>query len=145
MGTSCVRPAAAAGLGRVMMLAVVLCFGVVGGPGRASALTPHTALVQLDGEIAVDTEASADRLISALQGLRGSACRGGGHADQFERRSPCKRGIVNDESGGSRPCMANAFMSSWKRCAPPVLLHRGVCRQKIYADKASVVGSIGEC
>ena len=83
---------------RVMMLAVVLCLVSWVAQDEHPALTPHTALVQLDGEIAVDTEASADRLISALRNAFEDP-----HAVAVVMRinsgggSPVQAGIVNDE------------------------------------------------
>ncbi len=105
----------------------------------------HSALVQLNGVIQAKGDASAERIISSLQsafddkGTQGVILRinspGG---------SPVQSGIINDEIGRLRALHPNT---------PLYVVIEDVCASggyyvaagadKIFVDKASIVGSIG--
>jgi len=105
----------------------------------------HTALVELDGLIADDTEASADNIITGLR-------------DAFED-TKTKGIILRINSPGGSPVQAGYVYDEIKRLrekypdTPLYAVISDMCASggyyiasaadKIYADRASVVGSIG--
>ena len=108
-------------------------------PGR-----PHTALVEVRGEIAADTEANADHIISALKeafadhGARGVVLRinspGG---------SPVQAGIVVDEIKRLRAAHDKPIYAVVEDVCASAAYYIASSTDAIYVDKASMVGSIG--
>jgi protease-4 len=113
--------------------------------GGKSALGKHTALVDLQGEIAPDTQANADNVMSALRAA-------------FESResvgvilrinspggSPVQAGIIHDEIKRLRAQHPNKplHVVVEEICASGGY-YVAVAGDQIYVDKASLVGSIG--
>ncbi len=105
---------------------------------------PHTALVELHGEIAVGTEASAEFLLSGLksafedEGAQGVVIRinspGG---------SPVQAGIVYDELRRLKDKHKKKVYAVVEESAASGAYYVAVAADEIYVDKASIVGSIG--
>lgn len=105
---------------------------------------PHTALVEVRGEIAVDTEASADRLVGAIreafedQGAQAVVLRinspGG---------SPVQAGIINDEIRRLKKLHKKKVYAVVEEVCASGAYYIAVSADAIYVDKASIVGSIG--
>ncbi len=105
---------------------------------------PHTALVEVRGEIAADTEASAEQLIAGLksafedEGARGVVIRinspGG---------SPVQAGIVNDEIRRLKALHKKKVYAVVDEMCASGAYYIAVAADEIYVDKASLVGSIG--
>ena len=105
----------------------------------------HTALVNINGLIAADAEANADNIVAGLrdafdnQQAKGLIIRlntpGG---------SPVQSGIINDEVKRLRSIRPDfpVFAVIQDVCASGGY-YIAVSAQEIYADKASIVGSIG--
>ena len=95
-------------------------------------------------EIAVDTEASADRLISALRNAFEDP-----HAVAVVMRinsgggSPVQAGIVNDEIRRLKALHGKRFYVVVEEVCASGAYYIAASADEIYADKASVVGSIG--
>jgi protease IV len=105
----------------------------------------HTALVELEGVIAADTPASAQNVIAGLR----AAFKDEGTAGVILRinspgGSPVQAGYINDEIYRLRKQYPDiplyAVISDV--CASGGL-YVAVAADKVYADKASIVGSIG--
>ncbi len=106
--------------------------------------TPHTALVEVRGEIAVDTEASAELMLSALksafedQGAQAVVLRinspGG---------SPVQAGIVYDEIVRLKAKHGKKVYAVVEEICASGAYYIAAAADEIYVDKASVVGSIG--
>ena len=105
---------------------------------------PHTALVEVRGEIAADTDASAERLVSALKnafedkGAQAVVLRinspGG---------SPVQAGIVNAEIRRLKALHKKKVYAVVEETCASGAYYIAVAADEIYADKASIVGSIG--
>ena len=105
---------------------------------------PHTALVEVRGEIASDTEASAENLVSALksafedEGARAVVLRinspGG---------SPVQAGIVNDEIKRLKALHGKKVYVVVEEVCASGAYYIAAAADEIYTDKASIVGSIG--
>jgi protease-4 len=112
-------------------------------PGKPP-LTPHTALVEVRGEIAVDSEASAELLLSGLksafedQGAQAVVLRinspGG---------SPVQAGIVYDEIRRLKAKHGKKVYAVVEEICASGAYYIAAAADEIYVDKASVVGSIG--
>jgi protease-4 len=105
---------------------------------------PHTALVEVQGEIAPGNEASAELLVGALknafedEGAQAVVLRinspGG---------SPVQSGIVNDEIRRLKALHKKKVYAVVEEMCASGAYYIAVAADEIYVDKASLVGSIG--
>ena len=110
----------------------------------ATSTKPHTALVELRGEIAADTEASAEQLVAALK----SAFEDSGSVAVVLRvnspgGSPVQSGIVNDEIRRLKALHKKKVYAVVEEMCASGAYYIAVAADEIYVDKASIVGSIG--
>lgn len=113
-------------------------------PAATAPVTPHTALVEVRGEIAVDAEANADSLNSALksafedQGAKAVVIRlnspGG---------SPVQAGLINEEIIRLKTLHKKKVYAVCEEMCASAAFYIAVAADEIYVDKASIVGSIG--
>ncbi|WAC75017.1 S49 family peptidase [Roseateles sp. SL47] len=105
---------------------------------------PHTALVDVRGEISADTEASAELIVSALK----NAFEDPGSVAVVLRMnspggSPVQAGIVNDEIRRLKALHnKKVYVVVEEMCASGAY-YIAAGADEIYVDKASIVGSIG--
>ncbi|MHB8741734.1 MAG: S49 family peptidase [Sulfuricaulis sp.] len=110
-----------------------------------SLMTRHTALVDLDGEISADSMASADNVISGLRAAFASTSTVGVILRaNSPGGSPVQAGYINDEIKRLRAKYPKipVYAVIGDMCASGCY-YVVVAADKIYADKASIVGSIG--
>jgi protease-4 len=132
---------------RLATLLTVLVLAWVFSPhhGMSNVPTgPHTAVVEINGEIALDTEASARALISALKDAYESPTSvavmlrinspGG---------SPVQAGMVNDEIRRLKALHKKKTYAVVEEICASGAYYIAVAADEIYVDKASLVGSIG--
>ncbi|HET7791776.1 MAG TPA: S49 family peptidase [Rhizobacter sp.] len=105
---------------------------------------PHTALVEVRGEIAEDTEASAEMLVAALK----SAFEDEGAQAVVIRfnspgGSPVQAGIVNDEIRRLKALHKKKVYAVVEEICASGAYYMAVAADEIFVDKASIVGSIG--
>ena len=113
-------------------------------PSSHAPVTPHTALVEVRGEIASEGPASADNLMTALrsafedEGARAVVLRinspGG---------SPVQAGLVNDEVRRLKALHKKKVYAVCEEMCASAAYYIAVGADQIYVDKASIVGSIG--
>lgn len=113
-------------------------------PAATAPVTPHTALVEVRGEIAVDAEANADSLNSALksafedQGAKAVVVRlnspGG---------SPVQAGLINEEIIRLKKLHKKKVYAVCEEMCASAAFYIAVAADEVYVDKASIVGSIG--
>lgn len=106
--------------------------------------TPHTALVEVRGEIAADTEASAENLVGAIK----SAFEDSGSVAVVLRinspgGSPVQSGIVYDEIKRLKALHKKKVYAVVEDVCASGAYYIAVAADEIYTDKASIVGSIG--
>ena len=126
------------------LAAAVLWFGLLHRPGTVAHLAPHTALVEVRGEIAVDSEASAELLVGALK----NAFEDPGSVAIVMRinspgGSPVQSGIVNDEIQRLRAKYNKKLYVVVEEVCASGAYYIAAAADEIYVDKASIVGSIG--
>jgi protease IV len=105
---------------------------------------PHTALVDVRGEIAVDSEASAELLAGALK----TAFEDPGSKAVVLRinspgGSPVQSGILHDEILRLKTLHKKKVYAVVEEVCASGAYYVAVAADEIYTDKASVVGSIG--
>lgn len=106
---------------------------------------PHTALIEVRGEIGDQTEASAENLVASLKsayeddGAKGIVMRFNSPGG-----SPVQAGIVSDEILRLRKLHPNKklYAVCEEMCASAAY-YMAANADEIYVDKASIVGSIG--
>ncbi|NJO14931.1 MAG: signal peptide peptidase SppA [Thioploca sp.] len=105
----------------------------------------HTALIEIDGVIATDTEASADKIVSGLKkAFEDKTTAGIILRINSPGGSPVQAGYINDEINRLRKQYPTIpiYAVITDICASGGY-YIAAAADKIYADKASVVGSIG--
>jgi protease-4 len=130
----------------LFFLVVAAALGWIGGGAKEPARTgKHTALVELKGVIGVESKASADKMIAALaSAFKDRNTQGVVLRINSPGGSPVQSGYINDE------------IRRLRALHPAVPLHVvvqdlcasggyyvAVAADRIYVDKASLVGSIG--
>ena len=105
---------------------------------------PHTALVELRGEIASDSSASAEQMIA---GLRNAFEDKGARAVVLRINSPggspVQSGLINDEIRRLKTLHQKKVYAVVEEVCASGAYYVAVAADEIYVDKASIVGSIG--
>ena len=127
------------------ILFLVALFMLLASRGRANApIGPHTALIEVRGEIAADAEASAENL---LPGLKQAFENAGAQAVVLRINSPggspVQAGIIHDEIQRLKVLHKKKVYAVVEETCASGAYYIAVAADEIYADKASVVGSIG--
>ncbi len=108
------------------------------------ASTPHTAVVEIKGEIASGADASAEMIVSALRGAFEDA---GSQAVVLlinsPGGSPVQAGIINDEINRLKAKHKKPVYAVVEESCASAAYYIAVAADRIFVDKASIVGSIG--
>jgi protease-4 len=128
-----------------LALAVFAAWTVYKDQTHSNAPTgPHTALVELHGEIATGTEASAEFLLSGLKSAFEDAdAQGVVIRINSPGGSPVQAGIVYDEVRRLKDKHKKKVYAVVEESAASGAYYIAVAADEIYVDKASIVGSIG--
>jgi protease-4 len=126
----------------LIALVVWAAFGL--GTPTKSTSAPHTALVEIKGEIASGSEASAELVVSSMR----SAFEDHGAQAivlliNSPGGSPVQAGIINDEIRRLRAKYNKPVYAVVEEAAASAAYYIAVAADRIYVDKASIVGSIG--
>ena len=127
-----------------LLLVMVIAYAVFASRAHTVPSGPHTALIEVRGEIAAGAEASAENLVPGIksafedEGARAIVLRinspGG---------SPVQAGIINDEIRRLKKLHHKKVYAVVEETCASGAYYIAVAADEIYADKASVVGSIG--
>ena len=128
-----------------LALALAVAWGLLAQRRAMTApSSPHTALVEIRGEIDSDAEANAESLVAALT----SAFEDSGAQAVVLRinspgGSPVQAGIVNDEIQRLKALHKKKVYAVVEEVCASGAYYIAVAADDIYVDKASLVGSIG--
>ncbi len=129
-----------------LLLVMAIAYAILAARNHASMPTgPHTALIEVRGEIAANAEASAENL---LPGIKAAFEEDNAKAIVLRINSPggspVQAGIINDEIRRLKKLHRGkkVYAVVEETCASGAY-YIAVAADEIYADKASVVGSIG--
>lgn len=114
------------------------------GPGAGASLS-HTALIDIQGEIGVEGQVTADNTVSSLQSaFEDKHTKGVLLRINSPGGSPVQAGIINDEIKRQRKLHPQipVYAVVEDVCASGGY-YIAVAADRIYVDKASIVGSIG--
>jgi len=128
-----------------LFLVLFLIMGWVGHKEPGLSTGKHTALVELEGVIAANNAASADNLISSLQAaFKDKGTQGVILRINSPGGSPVQSGYVNDEIRRLRTIYPKIplYVVVEDICASGGY-YIAAAADKIYVNKASIVGSIG--
>jgi protease IV len=105
---------------------------------------PHTALVEVRGEIAAESEASAEGLVAALKNaFEDTGAQAVVLRINSPGGSPVQAGIVNDEIRRLKALHKKKVYAVVEEICASGAYYIAVAADEIYVDKASLVGSIG--
>jgi protease-4 len=126
-------------------LALAVAWGLFAQRTHATTSTkPHTALVEVRGEIAVGSEASAELLVSALKNaFEDSAAQAVVLRINSPGGSPVQSGIINDEIRRLKALHKKKVYAVVEEVCASGAYYIAVAADEIYVDKASLLGSIG--
>jgi protease-4 len=106
--------------------------------------TPHTALVEVRGEIGPEGEASAELLLTALrEAFKDPGAQAVVLRINSPGGSPVQSGIVNDEIRRLKALHQKKVYAVVEEICASAAYYIAVSADEIYVDKASLVGSIG--
>ena len=105
---------------------------------------PHTALIEVRGEIASDAEASAQNVVEALRNaFEDSGARAVIVRINSPGGSPVQAGIINDEVRRLKALHKKKVYAVVEETCASGAYYIAVAADEIYVDKASIVGSVG--
>ena len=126
----------------LFLLAVWFVSGL-GDSVKAPALR-HTALVEIKGEIASDADASADRVVSSIRAaFEDHGAQAVVLLINSPGGSPVQAGIINDEIRRLKAKHKKPVYAVVEEACASAAYYIAVAADRIYVDKASIVGSIG--
>jgi protease-4 len=106
--------------------------------------TPHTAVIQIEGEIGPKTEASAESIVAAAKAaFEDAGAQGVVLLINSPGGSPVQAGIINDELKRLKGIYKKPLYAVVEESCASAAYYIAVSADKIYVDKASIVGSIG--
>ncbi len=118
--------------------------GLNEGGSSQNVSTPHTAVVEIQGEIASDTEASAELVVAAVRSaFEDAGAQGVVLLINSPGGSPVQAGIINDEVIRLKELHQKPVYAVVEESCASAAYYIAVSADKIYVDKASIVGSIG--
>lgn len=131
-------------LGWLVFLALLVWFGMGQGSGGSDTAKPHTALVKIQGEIASGSEASAELVVAAMRSaFEDKGAQAVVLLINSPGGSPVQAGIINDEILRLKALHHKPVYAVVEEVCASAAYYIAVGSDKIFVDKASVVGSIG--
>jgi len=105
---------------------------------------PHTAVVEIKGEIASGADASADALVPAMRAaFEDDGAKAVVLLINSPGGSPVQAGIINDEIHRLKQLHHKPVYAVVEESCASAAYYIAVAADKIFVDKASIVGSIG--
>ncbi|MCF8168901.1 MAG: S49 family peptidase [Rhodoferax sp.] len=106
--------------------------------------TPHTAIVKIEGEIASGAESSAELVVAAMRSaFEDKGAQAVVLLINSPGGSPVQAGIINDEVRRLKTLHQKPVYAVVEETCASAAYYIAVGADKIFVDKASVVGSIG--
>jgi protease-4 len=110
----------------------------------ADKSTPHTAVIEIEGEIGPKQEASAEFIIAAAKAaFEDNGAQGVVLLINSPGGSPVQAGIINDELKRLKAKYKKPLYAVVEESCASAAYYIAVSADRIYVDKASIVGSIG--
>jgi protease IV len=111
---------------------------------HTTASGPHTALIEVRGEIAPESEASAENLVAAIKGaFEDAASQAVVLRINSPGGSPVQAGIINDEIRRLKAKHKKPVYAVVDEVCASAAYYIAVAADEVFVDKASLVGSVG--
>jgi protease IV len=124
-------------------LFLIWAVGFRGAPA-ADKLSPHTAVVEIKGEIGPEQEASAEFVVAAAKAaFEDPGAQGVVLLINSPGGSPVQAGIISDELRRLKSLHKKPLYAVVEESCASAAYYIAVSADRIYVDKASIVGSIG--
>jgi len=124
---------------------VFLVWGLMSrGTPATDKTTPHTAVIEIKGEIASDSDASAEAVVASMRSaFEDSGAQAIVLLINSPGGSPVQAGIINDEIKRLRAKHNKPVYSVVEESCASAAYYIAAATDQIFVDKASIVGSIG--
>lgn len=114
------------------------------GAPTADKMTRHTAVIEIDGEIGPKQEASAEFVVAAAKAaFEDEGAQGVVLLINSPGGSPVQAGIINDELKRLKAKHKKPLYAVVEESCASAAYYIAASADRIYVDKASIVGSIG--
>jgi protease-4 len=114
------------------------------GTPTADKTTPHTAVIEIEGEIGPKQEASAEFIVAAAKAaFEDAGAQGVVLLINSPGGSPVQAGIINDELRRLKAIYKKPLYAVVEESCASAAYYIAVSADRIFVDKASIVGSIG--
>lgn len=131
-------------LGWLVFLVILVWFGVERGGTSTDVSQPHTAVVEIKGEIAAGGEASAELVVAAMRSaFEDKGAQAVVLLINSPGGSPVQAGIINDEIRRLKTKHNKPVYAVVEETCASAAYYIAVGADQIFVDKASIVGSIG--
>jgi protease-4 len=128
----------------LIVFSVLLWFGMERGSSSSDISQPHTAVVEIKGEIASGAEANADLINAAMRSaFEDTTAKAVVLLINSPGGSPVQAGMINDEIRRLKTLHKKPIYAVVEESCASAAYYIAVGADKIYVDKASIVGSIG--
>lgn len=128
----------------LVFLIALIWMGLHRGTPATDATTPHTAVVEIKGEIAAGADASAEFVNAALRAaFEDEGAKAVVLLINSPGGSPVQAGIINDEVIRLKTKYKKPVYAVVEETCASAAYYIAVSADRIFVDKASIVGSIG--
>ncbi|GAB4397708.1 MAG: S49 family peptidase [Rhodoferax sp.] len=128
----------------LLFFVTLLGLGLQQNGGSRPITGPHTAMIEIQGEIAVGAPASADAVISSARSVfETPEAKALVLLINSPGGSPVQAGLINDEIRRLKALHKKPVYAVVEESAASAAYYIAVAADAIYVDKASIVGSIG--
>jgi protease-4 len=128
----------------LVFLVILVWFGMERGGPATDVSKPHTAVVEIKGEIAAGGEASAELVVAAMRGaFEDKGAQAVVLLINSPGGSPVQAGIINDEIRRLKAKHNKPVYAVVEETCASAAYYIAVGADQIFVDKASIVGSIG--
>jgi len=119
-------------------------FGLRHGVTPTDVTRPHTAVVEIKGEISSESEASADTVVAAMRSaFEDEGAQAVVLLINSPGGSPVQAGIINDEIYRLKALYKKPVYAVVEDSCASAAYYIAVAADQIFVDKASIVGSVG--
>ena len=128
----------------LVLIAAVVWFSWERGAAPADVTKPHTAVIEIKGEIAAGGDASAEQVVASMRSaFEDSGTQAVVLLINSPGGSPVQAGIINDEIHRLKAKYNKPVYAVVEEMCASAAYYIAAGADKIYVDKASIVGSIG--
>lgn len=128
----------------LFLIGAVVWLGAMQADTTAAVSAPHTAVVEVRGEISAESQASAEYVIAALRSaFEDDGAKAVVLLINSPGGSPVQAGLINDEIRRLKALHQKPVYAVVEETCASAAYYIAVAADQIFVDKASIVGSIG--